>query len=102
MIHQSINEAFNKMIGTSGIHKTIGITAGHVKLLRHQVRNGIGISLNKKIRLLQLSGQWDPDERQFTDQDMIDLVRFVLASTEAARALGPGYLFTKWKTRAGS
>lgn len=95
-MQEIIEQAFCQMIGTSGIHRTIGITAGHVKVLRHQVRHGQKISLDKKLKLLHRSG-WDPGQKKWTDQDMIDLLKFTARISAAARDLGPHYILSKFK-----
>jgi hypothetical protein len=96
MITEIINQQFAKMIGTSGIHRTLGITANHVKVLRHRIRHGQKISLDKKIKLLEKSG-WDPGDRKWNDQDMIDLIKTCIRCSDAARQLGPGYILEKFK-----
>lgn len=101
MIQEIIDTEFKKMITRHRVHRCLGITAGHVKVLRHQLRKGQRISTDKKLKLLTRSG-WDPGTKQWADQDMIALVQFVLKASETTRAFGAFYLFEKWQNRPGS
>lgn len=91
-----IDQAFCQMISRSGIHRILGLHRTHVKTLRRQMRLGQGVSLEKKLKLLKATG-WDPGSHQWTDQDMMDLVRFCIKQSEAAKAFGPAYILEKWK-----
>lgn len=97
-MEQQINQAFAKMIATYRCHVKLGITANHVRLLRYQVKRGITISLDKKHRLLKRWG-WKPDAAKYTDQDIIDIIKFTIKTGTQAKQLGAGYILEKW-TRA--
>lgn len=99
MIDALIHDAWCQMIGTARIHKKLGITAGHVKTLRHQTRKGRKISLDKKLKLLHLSG-WDPGAKQWTDGDMVALLQFNARAGEAALQFGAAYILEKFKAVA--
>jgi hypothetical protein len=96
MIQELIDREFKQMITRHRIHRCLGITSAHVKVLRHQVRTGQRISLDKKLKLLTRSG-WDPAAAKWTDQEMINLVQFVLKASDTTRGFGAFYLFEKWK-----
>jgi hypothetical protein len=95
MIEEIINQAFQEMIATSRIHKKIGLTSIHVKTLRYQIRIGRKITIDKKLTLLKRSG-WKYGTAKWTDQDMIDLLKFYDKLPAASRQFGPAYILEKF------
>lgn len=91
-----IDQAFAQMIGTYRIYKKLGISREHVKTLRYQVKQGITISLDKKHRLLRKAG-WKMDAYQYTDHDLLDVIKFCINTGTSAKTLGAGYVMDKWK-----
>jgi hypothetical protein len=91
----SINEHFIKMIATRGIHNTIGVSSGHVRLLRYKLANNIGISTDLKLQLLQKSG-WRQDDKVFTQKDLVAAVSFAIRSSASAKAHGAEYIVEKF------
>lgn len=98
MIQETIDKAFNQMIARPRVHKTLGITASHVKTLRHQIRTNQRVSTEKKLKLLARSG-WDPGLATWSDMDMLAVVQHVLKAGPDAKSLGAHYLFDQFKAR---
>lgn len=96
MTTEIIHQAFCEMIHRHRIHRCLGLTAGHVKVLRHNIRAGRAISVDKKLKLLEKSG-WQPGLKQWDDQDLLDLIKLCTRQTDAARDFGPAYILEKFK-----
>jgi len=96
MMISVIDKAFNDLIGQSGVHNTLRVTAGHIHTMRYNLKKGIHISLEKKLRLLQRTGWRQPDTR-YTQADLVDLLKFYSRCTTDTRKLGPQYIVEKWK-----
>lgn len=95
---ERIDKDFETLIMQRGIYKKLGLTPEEVKYLRHNIRTGKGISIEKKMKVLQKSG-WQQDQAEYTRQELIGFAKFVLRSGAAAKELGVAYLFDKWKAK---
>jgi hypothetical protein len=98
MSEDLIHEAFAAMIRRRAIYKALRLTPGHVKVLRHQVKCGRPISLQKKVKLLKRSG-WTAEAYRWRDEDLASLATFILKQGVDARSLGAAYLLEKWMKR---
>lgn len=66
------NEAFEKMINTRGIYRTLGLTKGTVGKMRSDMRAGLNnISLDKKIAHLQKAGYLIKQEMQWAEKGSV-------------------------------
>lgn len=95
MTTQSIDSAFADLLTRRAVGKTLGISANYVAQLRHKLRTGIPVSLEKKMELLQKSG-WRQGDQQYTQKDMVAAVNYALKSSKAAREMGAEYLVEKF------
>ena len=91
----AIEKAFAEMISKKGIDKEIGISYSYLTTLRHKLKHGIAISLEKKIELLQKSG-WQQNEASYTRKDLVEAIRFALKQGKAAKEHGPEYILEKF------
>lgn len=92
---EAIDSAFKKLMGEEAVYKKIGITALNMVQLRHRLKTGVGISLKRKMSLLQKAG-WKQDDKVFSRADLVDVVNSALRSSASAKALGPEYLVDKF------
>lgn len=83
------------MISRPAIHRELRISSNYACLLRYKVRNGIGISIEKKLQLLQRSG-WRQSDIQYSRKDLVEAVRLAMRSGSRAREQGPEYLVEKF------
>ncbi|MGN7786801.1 hypothetical protein ACTJIJ_19870 [Niabella sp. 22666] len=93
-----IHNDFERLIFQRGIYKELRLTAADVKAMRRSVRRGTGITIDKKLRVLQRSG-WRQDAVVFTQADMVAFGKFVIESGASAKELGAAYLFEKWQNK---
>lgn len=91
-----IDNAFAEMIHRKGVYKSIGITKTYQHQLRHQLRRGIHITYDQKLRLLQRSG-WRQDDVQYSRKDLLEAIAFTIRTSAAAREFGPAYVLEKWE-----
>lgn len=91
-----VNTAFAGMIRKKAVHEKLGITANAVYQLRSQLKNGLNISIDKKLELLKKSG-WKEEEVAYSRADLVRLVKFTLKSSAKAREFGAEYLVEKWE-----
>ena len=95
MNKETIDTAFTNLLQQRAIGKKIGITANHVAQLRYKLRNGIGISTDTKMALLQKNG-FRYSDKTFTQKDLVAAVKFALRQGAAAKAQGGEYLVEKF------
>lgn len=93
---EAIEKAFEEMISQRGIHHTLGVEDNYVRQLRFKLKNGIGISTDVKLSLLQKSG-WRQDNKAYSKEDLIAFVKFYNRTSQAARDNGVEYVFEKWE-----
>ncbi len=93
-----IDKAFSALIGERAIHKKLGNTSNDVKQLRYKLRNGITVSTDLKLRLLQKSG-WFQDQGSFTRADLVSLLNFYAKCSPAAKSHGHEYVIEKWEAK---
>lgn len=93
-----IHNDFERLIFQRGIYKDLRLTAADVKAMRRSVRRGSGLSLDKKLRVLQRSG-WRQDAVAFTQADIVAFGKFIIESGASAKELGAAYLFEKWRNK---
>lgn len=87
----SIDKAFEKLISQRGIYKKLDISQNNSTQLRWKLKNGIGISTDLKLELLQKSG-WRQDDKTFTQKDLVNVVKHALKKGAAAKSLGAEYI----------
>jgi len=92
----AIDKAFATLISERGVHKKLGNTSNDVKQLRYKMKNGIYISTDLKLRLLQKSG-WTQDEASFTRADLVGLLKFYDKSSQRTKDHGYAYVIEKWE-----
>jgi hypothetical protein len=90
-----INKDFCSLISQRNIHKKVGKSSNSIRQLRYKFKNGIPITLDMKLHILQKSG-WRQPDLQHTRKDMVEAVRFALRSNSVAKEHGPEYLVTKF------
>lgn len=90
-----INTAFAKLLSEKLVGPKIGIKYNHAAQLRYNIRNGRGISMDTKLRLLQKSG-WRQDDKVYSQKDLVEAVRFVIKQGIEAKAQDAEYLVEKW------
>lgn len=83
------------MIAERGVHKKIGISNSNVTTLRWKLANGIAVSLERKLELLQRSG-WRQDERGYSRKDLVDAVKCALRAGARAKEWGAEYVVEKF------
>ena len=83
------------MIATRGIHNKLKVTSGNVRTLRYKLANGIGISTDLKLQMLQKYG-WRQDDICYTTKDLVAAVKLALKSSTAAKTQGAEYLVEKY------
>jgi hypothetical protein len=93
-----VDKEFRRVIMISGAYRQLKISHQHQKLLRNHLRRGINISMDKKIMLLQRYG-WQNDQYIYTQKNVVDIIAFVLKSSEAAKLHGPQYLLEKYNSK---
>lgn len=93
---KQIDEAFAEVVRRPGIYHQLKVKKNNVAQYRWKLKRGIHITLDKKVSILQRAG-FNMQVFEFTDKDMVDLIRFVFRTSEAAREMGAEYLFEKWK-----
>jgi hypothetical protein len=93
---QAIDTAFSTVINRKRAGQAIGIPSRKVARLRYNLRRGIRISTDYKIRFLQRSG-WRQGDIQFSHMDMVEAVRFALKAGKTAQGMGPEYLVEKFR-----
>lgn len=91
-----IDREFDKMIFKERIHRRLGMTSDAVTQVRHKLKAGKVVSLDYKIKLLQRSGHRF-DLPLFTRKEAVELVKFVLRTSELAREMGAEYVMEKWE-----
>lgn len=91
----AVNAAFAKLISEKGVHDKLGISNSMVTSLRYNLKNGIPISTDKKMQLLQKSG-WRQDDICYTTNDLVNVVKFALRQGAAAKEHGAEYLVEKF------
>jgi hypothetical protein len=91
-----IDKAFYEMIHQKGIEEKLGVERNYVYQLRNKLKNDIGISMDTKLELLKKSG-WKEDAARYTDQDLVKLVNFTLATSAKAKEFGAEYIVEKWR-----
>lgn len=82
------------MLAQRGIHNKLGETSGYIRQMRYKLANGISISTDTKLRLLQKTG-WQQDDKIYSQKDLVALAKFTLKQT-AARELGAEYIVEKF------
>lgn len=93
-----IDKAFAEMIVKRNVYKDLGITSSSVRTFRYNLKQGIPISLDTKLRLLQKSG-WTQPANTFTRADMISFAKTWHKANEATKALGLEYALEKWESK---
>jgi len=93
-----IDKEFKKLISQRNVGPKLGETNNYIKQLRYKDKNGIGIGMETKIRLLQKSG-WKQEDGTFTRKDLVSLLNFYKRTSQAARDMGPEYVIDKWQLR---
>ena len=93
-----IDELFERVIMTPGIHHRLAVNAPAVRSMRYKIRRGLHISYDHKVRTIQKSGTWT-DHARWTDQDLVDLVTFTIHTSGQAREFGAAYVIEKWKRK---
>ncbi len=96
----AINKAFSTLIYERSVHHKLSISATYVHQLRYRLKNGLGISTDLKIKLLQKSG-WRQSQAIYTRQDLLDILKFYNRSSRAAKDLGFQYILEKWEVSRG-
>jgi len=90
-----IHTAFETLIAERAVHTKLGISSDAVRSLRAKLKDGRGITTDRKLELLQKSG-WRQDDHQYNRQDLVSLAKFILKSSAAAKEHGAQYLVDKW------
>lgn len=94
----AIDKAFTALLKEKSVYKKLGETDNYIKQLRYKLKNGIGVSMELKLRLLQKSGWRQPDET-FSRADLVSLLKFNNRASQATRDLGPEYVIEKWEKK---
>ena len=94
----AIDRAFIEMLSEKGIHHKLGIKATYLAMLRYKIKNGIGISTDTKISMLQKNG-WRQDQKIFTRVDLVSAVKFALKQSDSVKGKGPEYIIEKYLTQ---
>ena len=92
----TIDKAFATLISGRAIHKQLGETSNYIKQLRFKLKNGINVSTDLKLRLLQKSG-WKQSEKTFNRAQLVDLLKFYKKSSQATKDHGFEYVIEKWE-----
>jgi len=92
----SIDRAFAQMINERGVHNKVEKSSEAVRQYRTQLKNGIPISMNLKLDLLQRTG-WKSKDFDYTASDLLSLVKFALSTSDSAENFGPAYIIEKWE-----
>ncbi len=93
-----IDKAFKDMIAIRGIHNKLKIPDNRVQQYRSALKNGKTISTDLKIHLLQKTG-WQQDDKTYNRKELVSLLNFWKRTSQAARDMGPEYVFEKWAAR---
>jgi hypothetical protein len=91
-----IDKAFSELIHQREIHTQLGISSGNVRNIRYKLAKGLTVSTDTKLKLLQLSG-WRQDEEKYNRADLVSLLNFYAKTSQAARDQGPEYVIEKWE-----
>ena len=92
----TIHQAFEKMIAQRAVHFTLQTSSGNVRYMRWRLKNNLAIPLDTKIKYLQLAG-YRLDQFQYTEADLVNVIKFTIRTSEQARAFGAGFVLEKWK-----
>lgn len=93
-----IDNAFAQLISKRAVHRDIKTNSNSIRSLRYKLKYGGRISLEHKIKLLQLSG-WHQPADTFTKQDMFLFAKFWYRSSQATRDMGVEYALEKFQNR---
>jgi len=93
---ETINHHFEKILNKRGVHQVVGKTSNAVRQLRYRKKQGENITLTTQLHFLQKSGV-RLEQFQWTDKDMIALLKFYANTSEMARQFGPEYVLEKFK-----
>lgn len=94
---ETIDTLFSEVIGRRGIHRVVNKQLPAVLQLRYRHKNKGNVSMKTKLFYLQKAGV-RMEHFQWTDGDMLSLLRFYINTSEMARMFGPEYVFEKWKS----
>lgn len=89
-------QLFEAVISKRGIHHKIGKKGNAVRQIRHRHKTGKPISLETQLLFLQKAGV-TVAHLEWSDKDMVALLRFYNSTSEMARQFGVEYVFEKFK-----
>jgi len=93
-----VEKAFSEMINERGVHRKLRVEDNYVQQLRYKLKNGIGVSMDTKLKLLQKSG-WRQDDKTYNRKDLVSLLNFYKRTSQAAKDQGPEYVIEKWEAK---
>ncbi|HYC30062.1 MAG TPA: hypothetical protein VEB42_14615 [Chitinophagaceae bacterium] len=91
-----INKAFENLVVERNVYKKLGVSSGVVRTMRYNLKNGIAISIDKKMDWLKKAGLLN-QEKTYVRKDLVSLLNFYKTTSQAARDHGPEYVIDKWE-----
>jgi hypothetical protein len=95
-----IDSQFEKILSTDDtgrkLRNEIGMSALLAAQYRSRLKNGVPISVEKKLRWLAKAGLTSSFVSVFSRKDVVDILRYALRAPKAAQELGADYLLEKW------
>lgn len=92
----AIDKAFKELIHTRTIYKKLRMSPGHVRTIRYNLKHGLPVSTDLKLKLLQRSG-WRQDDFIYNRKDLVSLAQSILKAGTMAKEFGAEYLVEKWE-----
>ena len=92
-----IHQAFECVVNERGIYHKLKIPKNNVAQYRWKLKRGIHITIDKKLSVLQKAG-YRLEVFEYSDHDLIEVIKFTIKSGQVAKELGPEYILSKYKS----
>jgi len=90
-----LEREFRKELKTRKGHQPMGMTVGAKQQFKLTLKRGKEVKHTTMRKYLRQAG-YRIDETGYSEKDLLDLIKFVLASSQFSRQLGPEYLLEKF------